>query len=193
MDPITGMAIGTGINALGGVLSGNGQPDPETAGDLHLVNQGQQTLWNRMMQQYMGGAGDFGMGQNIKAGKSQLAQMMASRGINPGGGTGMGAFANMVGTAGAQANQSRLNFGMNLLRSPMQVAQSAGSNWLPESPSMGYDSTAQWKTSARNTRNQINRTGIVPGTGGQQQFSFPTQQQQFTPDQIASGRRLGRG
>jgi len=164
------MGAGMALQGLGGLFSGNNQPDPKDAGDLHLVNQGQQTLWNRMMQQYMGGAGDFGMGQNVKQGKSALAQMMASRGINPGGGVGIGGYANMLGTAGAQANQSRLNFGMNLLRSPMQVAQTAGSNWLPESPSMGYDSTAQWKTSARNRRWMSDHTGTVPGTGLQRSW-----------------------
>ena len=142
--PAIAMGAGMALQGLGGLFGGNNQPDPKDAGDLHLVNQGQQDLWNRMQQQYMGGAGDFGMGQNIKAGKSQLSQMMAGRGINPGGGAGMGMFGNMVGTAGAQANQSRLNFGMNLLRSPMQTAQTAGSNWLPNSPSFGYGPTEQW-------------------------------------------------
>ena len=162
-DPLTAGAIG--LSALGSLWGGDNQPDPNDAGDLHLVNQGQQTLWNRMMQQYMGGAGDFGMGQNIKQGNSALSQMMAGRGINPASGAGMGAYANMVGTAGAQANHSRLNFGMNLLRSPMQVAQTAGSNWLPESPSMGHSSAEQWRTSERNTNWMKNRTGYEPGTG----------------------------
>jgi len=82
---------------LGSVLSGGGQPDPKDAGDVHLANMGQQNLWNNLYGKVMSGSGDFGAGQGIKQGKSQLAQFMNDRGISPQSGAGIGAYANKDG------------------------------------------------------------------------------------------------
>lgn len=139
-------AVAYGIGALGSVAGsiwGGQEADPKDAGDLHLVNAGQQDLWNSMLKKIQSGSGDFGAGQGIKQGKSQLAQFMADRGINPGGGTGVAGMADMIGTASAGANQNRLGYAMNLLGTPLQTAQTSGSNWLPGSPSQGYDAAAQ--------------------------------------------------
>jgi hypothetical protein len=160
MEPTTAMlALSALMQGAGAAFGGQQTMDPKNAADLHLVNAGQQELYNAMLRNYMKGAGDFGMGRNVKAGKSQLAQMMANRGISPQSGIGSALFAQMVGSAGAQANQNRQNFGMNLLRSPLQVAQTAGSNWLPASPSMGYGPSEQWRQQARNQERYLNAYG----------------------------------
>lgn len=148
---------------VAGSIWGGPQYDPKDAGDVHLANAGQQSLYNALLGRVMGGAGDFGAGANIKQGKSQLAQFMNDRGINPQSGAGIAGMADMIGTAEAGANQNRLGYAMNLLRSPLQTVQTAGSNWLPESPSYGYDPTAQWTVSARNRRAFEGRTGRQAG------------------------------
>ena len=151
-----------GLNAISGVWGGgNQEPDPQTAGDMHLVNSGQLELYNVMLKKVMAGSGDFGMGQNVKAGKSQLSQFMADRGIAPDSGTGAGMYANMVGTAGATANSDRLGYAMNLLRSPLQVGHTSGSNYVTSSPSWGNNPTDQQE---HNTPNQMwyNQQGGYP-------------------------------
>ena len=163
--------VGGALSALGGLFGGNGQPDPKDAGDAHLTNSGQLDLYNTMLKQYMGGAGDFGMGQNVKTGNSQLSQLMASRGISPQSGMGAGLFANMVGTAGAQASQNRQNFGMDLLRSPLQVTHTAGSNWLPPSPSQGYGPTEQWTHYVGNKKRYDARYGRTFGDGSRPEWT----------------------
>ena len=161
--------IGAAGNLIGGAFSGAPRSDPKDAGDVHLANMGQQNLWNRMYQQYMGGAGDYGFGASVKAGNSQLGQFMSGRGINPQSGAGMGAYSNMVGTAAAGDAANRRDFGMNLLRSPLQTVQTSGSNWLPNSPSFGYGTDEQWSNFAGNRKNQFagqgspNISGYAPG------------------------------
>jgi len=147
-----------------GIESG-GDGGQQAPGSLHQVNAGQVEQYNAMLRRLRSGSGDFGAGQNIKQGKSQLAQFMSDRGIAPGGGAGIGAYANMVGTAEAGANQNRLQYGMNLLQTPLQIAQTAGSNWLTNSPSQGYDATAQWKTYNRNNTALRNAEGDPFGGG----------------------------
>ena len=143
MDPVTALALASGT--AGAIWGGDGQPDPKHAGDVHLANAGQLELYNAMLKRYMAGAGDFGMGQNVKTGNSQLQQFMGDRGISPQSGYSGALFANMLGTSGANASQTRDAFGMNLLRSPLQTVQTSGSNWLPTSPSFGYSESEQWK------------------------------------------------
>ena len=164
IDPITGAFIASAVaNTGGAIFGGQDQPDPTAAGDVHLANAGQLELYNMMLKQIMSGSGDFGAGQGIKQGKSQLSQFMSDRGINPGGGAGLGAMSNMIGTASAGANQNRLGYAMNLMRSPLQTVQTAGSNWMPSSPSYGAGPTEQWKISALNQRVYDSRYGRVFG------------------------------
>ena len=139
------MLAGAGLQMVGGLLSGGGQPDPQNAADVHLANIQQQKLYDALAGNIAAGAGDFGMGAATKTGKTTLQQFMADRGINPAGGAGLAGYSQMLGTAGAQANQNRLNYAMNLLRSPLQTVQTAGANWLPGSPSFGYGPQEQWK------------------------------------------------
>ena len=153
-----GLAMGLG-QGLVGAYGGQQQPDPKNAGDVHLANMGQQNLWNSLYGRVMSGSGDFGAGQGIKQGKSQLAQFMNDRGINPQSGAGMGMYSNMVGQAQAGANQNRLGYAMDLLRTPLQTVQTSGSNWLPNSPSFGYGADEQWKHFAGMRRNNFTGRG----------------------------------
>ena len=179
MDPLTIAALASG--ALGAATSGQGQQDPKNAGDLHLANIGQQNLWNMMQQRAMSGSGDFGFGANVKQGKSQLQQMMGDRGISPQGGAGMNALSQMIGTASAADAQGRNDYAMNVLRSPMQVVSTEGSNWLPNSPSFGYDNEQQWQRFGR-FRRQNNFNPLQAG-----QNLAATSQQAAPPVDPAAG------
>ena len=135
-----------GLNALGNMVGGMGGQD---YGNLHMVNRGQQDLWTQMAGQVSGGGGDFGFGNSIKQGKSQVQDFMAQRGVRMGGGGGQmggayaGAMGNMMGQATAADAQSRRNYALQLLGTPMQVAQSRGANFLPGSTSRGANFNAQ--------------------------------------------------
>ena len=131
-----------GTQMLGGMLSGGGQPDPQ---NLHLVNQGQQAMWNQMAKGLMEGQGDFGFGSNYKKGKSQVQDFMASRGIkmDPGSGAYAGAMGEMTGQALGMDAQARNNYALQLLGTPMQVAQGSGANFMTNSPSRGANWNAQ--------------------------------------------------
>ena len=125
------------MQGLGSLLGGGGGQE-QTPSNLHLVNPQQQLLYNRMIQQLMGGAGDFGYGSNIKQGSSQLQQMMASRGVKVGsGGAYTGAYGNMVGNALGQDATARRQYAMNLLQTPLQIASTTGANFIPGSVSAG--------------------------------------------------------
>ena len=165
----TAFAIGGGLSALSGIFGGQQEYDPKDAGDLHLVNAGQLELWNSMHNRYKSGAGDYGFGSSVKQGKSQLQQMMADRGISPQSGVGMSALAEMIGTASAADSKNRSDFGLNLLRSPLQTAQTAGSNWLSSSPSQGAGPTEQWQHFAENQYQFRNQYGLP--YGNPRQFS----------------------
>ena len=149
------------LQGLGAGLMGGGEK-PQ-AGNLHLVNPQQQLLYNKMLQGLLGGGGDFGYGSNVKAGTSQLQNMMASRGIKVGtGGAYSGAYGNMVGNALGQDANARRQYAMGLLQSPLQTATVTGANLIPGSTSAGYSQGAQ-----EGTWNAYRRTGYVsPGVGG---------------------------
>ena len=148
-------------------FGGGNQNDPKDAGDVHLANAGQLELYNMMLRQVMSGSGDFGAGRGIKQGKSQLSQLMADRGINPGGGAGIGAMADMIGTASAEANQNRLGHAMTLMHTPLQTVHTAGSNWMSSSPSQGYSTSEQWKHFAENQRQYRRQEGLPFGNSRQ--------------------------
>jgi hypothetical protein len=148
-------------DTLGGLFGGS--PDPAMPTNLHLVNPQQQALYNQMFAGLRGGGGDFGYGTNVKQGSSQLAQMMASRGISPQGGAAAGAYGAMVGGAASADQDARRNYMMQLLGTPLQTAQVNGANFVPGSVSAGYgpgDQSAEFDL----YRGQ----GYVPaGVGGQ--------------------------
>jgi hypothetical protein len=154
------MLIGTGVNAIGGVLGGGGGEAKQ--GNLHLVNPAQQYLYNQMLAGLKGGGGDFGFGTSVKQGGSQLAQMMASRGISPQSGAYAGAYGNMVGQAAGQDQDARRQYMMQLLGMPLQTAQTAGANLIPGSPSQGWSPGAQ--EGSWNSWQQ--RGWLAPTTGG---------------------------
>ena len=150
IDPVTGQVI-TGLgNAIMSGFSGGEKP---TDSQIGLVNQGQQALWNQMARGVMGGQGDFGFGTNVKQGKSQLQDFMASRGVkmDPSSGSYAGAMGNMIGQAQGMDQGARRGFAMDLLRSPMQTFQGPfTANMLPGSPSRG----SNWNSQEANWRNR---------------------------------------
>ena len=125
-----------GAKAIGAGIGGGGEK--QQSGNLHLVNPQQQLLYNKMLQGLLGGGGDFGYGSNVKAGTSQLQNMMANRGIKVGtGGAYSGAYGNMVGNALGQDANARRQYAMGLLQSPLQTATVTGANLIPGSTSAG--------------------------------------------------------
>ena len=177
MDPATATLIASGVQSLGAGLMG-GSKEPQ-AGNLHLVNPQQQLLYNKMLQGLLGGGGDFGYGSNVKAGTSQLQNMMASRGIKVGtGGAYSGAYGNMVGNALGQDAQARRQYAMGLLQSPLQTATVTGANLIPGSTSAGYSGGAQegsWNL-YRSTGYVQPGVGMSGGTGpGGRPMAYPTQ------------------
>ncbi len=139
-----GMAFGWddaalfGGSALAGLFSGGQQQQPTAPGNLHLVNTGQQALWNQVAKGLNSGAGDFGFGGSYKAGKGQINQMMADSGIkmDPSSGVYAGAMGAMAGQAGAMDAQARRDYTMGLLRTPLQTAMISeeGRNMIPGAP-----------------------------------------------------------
>lgn len=153
-------------NVAGNIIGAGGQPE-EKQGNLHLVNPGQQALWNLMASGVANGAGDFGYGANIKSGTSQLQQMMAQRGIKVGsGGAYTGAYGNMVGNAMGQDAAARRQYAINLLQSPLQIATATGANFIPGSTSAGASSGAQ-----EGSWNQFQNTGWTPGGMGPNSYT----------------------
>jgi len=74
---------------------------------------------------------------------------------------------------------------MDLLRSPLQTVQTAGSNWLPNSPSFGYGTDEQWSHFAGNRQNQFG------GQGGQNLSSYGAgYTAPAPPNPLDRGRRL---
>lgn len=158
------MAIPAGVGYLaGGLASGIGsafgdQPE-EAKGNLHLVNPAQMALYNAAARGLLQGAGDFGYGSNIKQGKSQLQDFMASRGVkmSPQSGAYGAAYGSMVGNALGMDAQARQNYGLGLLNSGLQVAHATGANFIPGSPSIGYNQRLQGNSffSATGGRSQL--------------------------------------
>ncbi len=140
MDPLS--IASAGAQFLGSALgAGEGEQKP---GDLHLVNLQQKQLYDQMLRGLMGGGGDFGYGSNVKAGTSQLQNMMAQRGVKVGtGGAYSGAYGNMVGNALGQDANARRQYAMQLLQTPLQTATITGANWVPGSPSYGMEAKRQ--------------------------------------------------
>jgi len=148
----------------GAIWGGQDSPDPA---NLHLVNSAQQNMWNQMAQGLMNGQGDFGFGSNYKQGKSQVQDFMASRGVkmDPGSGAYAGAMGNMTGQALGMDAQARNNYALQLLGTPLQIAQGGGGNFIPGSPSYGQDAGATQRGAER-----FRTSGYVPhgvgDTGG---------------------------
>lgn len=158
MDPMTMMAIGQGVGAIGQGLMGSGDP---VLSNLHLVNSGQQALWNQMAQRALSGQGDYGYGAAAKSAKGQIQGMLESRGISQDSGLGMQALAQGYGAAAAQDAQNRRNTQLSILGTPLQTAQTAGANLIPGSPSAGYSQGAQ-----EGSWNAYQQTGKLPSGGG---------------------------
>lgn len=162
MDPMTMMAIGQGVGAIGQGLFGGG--GDQATSNLHLVNSGQQALWNQMARRAMSGQGDYGYGAAAKSAKGQIQGMLESRGISQDSGLGMQALAQGYGAAAAQDAQNRRNTQLSILGTPLQTASTAGANLIPGSPSQGWSPGAQ-----EGSWNAFQQTGfIAPGAGGAQ-------------------------
>ena len=159
-------AAAVGANTLGSALGLN-QQDP-VLGNLHLVNPAQQALYGNMAQGLLRGGGDFGLGSGFKQGSSQLAQMMAARGISPQSGAAAGAYGNMVGNAMSNDVQARRQYALSLLGSPLQTATVSGANMVPGSPSQGYSPGAQ-----EGSLNAYNAWGYTTPMVGGYNFSRP--------------------
>ena len=142
IDPMTGYVAAQGLNALGQAVGGGEEADPM---NLHLVNQGQQNMWNQMARGLATGQGDFGFGSNYKQGKSQVQDFMASRGIkmDPSSGAYAGAMGEMTGKALGMDADARRNYALQVMGTPMQIAQGSGANFLSNSPSRGANWNAQ--------------------------------------------------
>ena len=175
MDPMTMYAASTAVNALGNALTG-GQEQP-AQGNLHLVNPAQQALYNAMARGAMGGQGDFGFGSAIKQGKSQVQDFLSSRGVqlDPNSGDYGGAMGQMIGAASQGADQNRRQFAMGLLNSPLQIAQTAGANFIPGSYSRGPTTQAQMNQFGARDRYAF---GDTPGWGADNQVALAQQQAQ---------------
>jgi hypothetical protein len=128
-----------GASVIGGALSGGGGGQEQIPQNLHLVNPGQQALWNMFAQRAKSGAGEFGFGQAAKQGKSQVQNFLADRGVDMGSGFAAGAMGDAFANAGAQDSANRNQFNLSLLNTPLDVAQASGGNFIPGSPSTGAD------------------------------------------------------
>jgi hypothetical protein len=151
-------------NLIGSLVGGGQQEQPRS--NLHLVNPGQQALWNQMASRAAGGAGEFGFGQAAKQAKGQVQQMLADRGVDMGSGFAAGAMGNAFSNAAAQDQAARNQFNLNLLNTPLQVAQTTGGNFIPGSPSAGFSSGAQ-----EGSWNQFQSTGWTPGGMGPNSYT----------------------
>jgi hypothetical protein len=103
-------------------------------------------LWDQMLRGVMGGQGDFGFGANYKKGKSQVQDFMAGSGVkmDPSNPAYAGMMGNMTGQAMGMDAQAKRDYTMNLLRTPLQVAQTQGANFLASSDSAGMDANRQY-------------------------------------------------
>lgn len=127
--------VSTGLNFLGGLLGGPDQKQVVQNTDLHLVNPIQQTLWNMLAGRAMSGGGEFGYGQSAKQAKGQVQQFLADRGVDMGSGFAASAMGDAYSNAAAQDQANRNAFNLQLLGTPLQVAQATGANYIPGSPS----------------------------------------------------------
>ena len=187
MDPMTVYGIGQGLNALGGLLGGGGGGEAKQ-GNLHLVNSGQQALWNQMAQRALSGQGDYGYGAAAKSAKGQIQGMLESRGISQDSGLGMQALAQGYGAAAANDAQNRRNTQLSILGTPLQTAQTAGANLIPGSPSQGWSPGAQ-----EGSWDAFQQTGfIAPGAGGAQWGTRLTNPNDAVSGQNALAAQMGR-
>ena len=157
MGPGTAYAAGAGLNALGNLFGG--QQGSQAQGNLHLVNPVQQALYNQAAQGFMRGDGDFGYGSNYKKGKSQVQDFLASSGVklsadNPAYAAAMG---NMTGQAMGMDADARRQYGLQLMGTPLQIAQTAGANFIPGTVSQGPGTQQQQDNLSR-----FASTGWVP-------------------------------
>jgi len=142
-DPYSAAFQGAGV--LGDLISAWAQPDPpeELPGNLVVSNPMQWNLYKMLKDAYTSGSGDYGLGSNIKAGMSNLQQMMADRGISPESGVYNSALSNMIAQATEADAASRRDYGLNLLRTPVQTAVISGENLLPRYGDSGNSATPQ--------------------------------------------------
>ena len=150
------------VSAIGAGIAANNQesPEPQRPSNVHLANMGQAALWDQMARGLQGGGGDFGYGTNVKKGKSQLQDFMASRGVkmDPGNAAYAGAYGNMVGQAAGMDAQARRDEVARLLSTPLQTVQSTGGNFMPTSPSFGVDlgdSANRWNANKPGFQNSV--------------------------------------
>ena len=127
--------VGLGASVLGSLFGGGDQKQVVQNTDLHLVNPIQQTLWNMLAGRAMNGGGEFGYGQSAKQAKGQVQQFLADRGVDMGSGFAASAMGDAFSNAAAQDQANRNAFNLQLLGTPLQVAQATGANYIPGSPS----------------------------------------------------------
>ena len=144
MNPLAMYGIGTGVNALGGLLSGGGQDQATTYTDMIIPQQ--RGLLTQMINQYASGGGDYGLGASLREGSATLQNMLAQMGIAPGSGAHASALSRMIANAVQNDAQNRRQYGLALGQaSPamMNFQQQGGglqrdwSNW--QAGQTGYD------------------------------------------------------
>lgn len=184
IDPVTGAYVASAaVNAIGQAFGGG---DEQARSNLHMVNPAQAALYNSSVRSLLGGGGDFGYGSNIKQGKSQLQDFMASRGVklSPQSGAYGAAYGNMVGQAQGMDQNARRQYALGLLGTPLQIAQTTGMNFIPNSPSQGINPDQQYNNfiNSPNGRQQLNGYGWNP-MGPPQAAPVPMGQQVGQPRQ----------
>ena len=100
MDPVTGSFVaGTVANTIGNVVGGGDQYD-KTPTLTGYANVSQGRLQNALLRAYTRGDGEFGFGQAMRQGTSQLDQYLRDSGM-PGakGGIADSLRAAMIGNA----------------------------------------------------------------------------------------------
>ena len=125
-------ALEYGLGALGGLAQGLTQTERPTR--TTIVNPFQRDLMHMMQSQALrGNYGDMGFGRAARQGQSQLAQMMADRGISPTSGVGLAATGNVLANAATADTQNLRNYMMGLTQMSPAVVQTQGWDWTSPS------------------------------------------------------------
>lgn len=169
-------AAGAGVNAVSNLVGGKDEFRPA---NLHLVNGAQMAGYQDLMRKLLAGDGDHGFGTAVKQGKTQIQQMLADLGVSANSGYGAAAMGDMVANAASQDSANRVQTMLELIRTPLQTAQTQGANFIPGSPSAGMDANRQYDNyRARNrfaygdsgawggpSQSAINRVALTPSNG----------------------------
>ncbi len=87
-----------------------------TINTMDAFNPLQVQLQNMLLQNYMGGAGEFGFGAGAKQANATLSQGMANRGISQDSGVAQSAMGSALAQMLAADTARRQQYGLNLLQ-----------------------------------------------------------------------------